>query len=157
MEPLESKLARLPPALRKEAEDFVDFLLSRYVGEPVLREAPAPVPPVMNTVPPPLRAADPPVPATPRIMPAAAETPAARPEPETAPGSPPSSGTEEAVHEIGAAGSDLVTRDYLDYGQFEARPAPPPSPATEAVKRVKQKLAGKRSEEPGKHVLDWID
>ncbi len=46
------------------------------------------------------------------------------------------SGPESPVSEITSGGDDRITRDYMDYGQFERGP----SPADEAVKKVKQKL-----------------
>ena len=49
---------------------------------------------------------------------------------------------------------------YLDYGRFEktAPPAPlPPSPADEAVKKVKRKLIQKSEQASKTQLLDWID
>jgi hypothetical protein len=42
----------------------------------------------------------------------------------------------------------------MDYGKYEP---PPPSPATGAVQRVKEKLDRKKENDPAKKVLDWID
>ncbi len=49
---------------------------------------------------------------------------------------------------------------YFDYGRFEktAPPAPlPPSPADEAVKKVKRKLIQKSEQASKTQLLDWID
>ena len=49
---------------------------------------------------------------------------------------------------------DPRTNDYLDYGKYEQ---PPPSLATEAVKRVKEKISRKKAHDTGNPILDWID
>jgi hypothetical protein len=49
---------------------------------------------------------------------------------------------------------DSLTGDYIDYGKYEP---PPPSPATEAVQRVKDKLSRKKENDPAKKMLEWID
>jgi hypothetical protein len=54
--------------------------------------------------------------------------------------------------EIGG-GSDLITHDYMDYGQFEHQL----SPATEAVKKVKRKIIAREGQERPRHLLDWVD
>jgi hypothetical protein len=148
MESLESKLDRLPPDLRKEVEGFVDFLLYRSEnshGSPV---APAP-PDIRNVAPPPLV-----------FMEQAHET-------ENTPGkvygishgensSPTVKNEEQAtpVPEIMMVGSDEQgTREYMDYGQFEQKP----SPATSAVKNVKEKLQKREEREKPRVSLDWID
>jgi hypothetical protein len=41
----------------------------------------------------------------------------------------------------------------MDYGQFEQSP----SPATEAVKKVKQKIGRREEHEKSHQLLDWID
>lgn len=52
MEGITEKLSRLPPELRKEVEDFVDFLLERHVPQqdlfPVPKGAPADEPPLVS-------------------------------------------------------------------------------------------------------------
>lgn len=47
---------------------------------------------------------------------------------------------------------DRISRDYMDYGQFEQQ-----SPATEAVRKVKAKLIQKSEQDTSRHLLDWID
>ena len=49
---------------------------------------------------------------------------------------------------------DPRTNDYMDYGKYEQ---PPPSLATEAVKRVKEKIGRKKVHITGNQILDWID
>ncbi|HQI14412.1 MAG TPA: DUF2281 domain-containing protein [Methanolinea sp.] len=52
MEGITEKLSRLPPELRKEVEDFVDFLLERHVPQrdpfPVPKGDPADEPPLVS-------------------------------------------------------------------------------------------------------------
>ncbi|MFA4861509.1 hypothetical protein [Methanoregula sp.] len=57
------------------------------------------------------------------------------------------------IQEITVGGDDWVTRDYMDYGKFEEQP----SPATEAVKKVKQIIIKKEEQEKPRHILEWID
>lgn len=49
---------------------------------------------------------------------------------------------------------DSLTEDYIDYGKYEP---PPPSPATEAVQRVKDKLSRKEENDLSKKMLEWIN
>lgn len=140
MESLESKLERLAPELRKEVEDFVDFLIFRSGEAPAAPRMITQTPPVLSRVPPPLETV--PLPPTP--------TPVS----DTEPVSPPSSGQVPApVQESALTGDDWITRDYMDYGQFEQAP----SPATEAVKKVKQKISQREDQEKSHQLLDWID
>ena len=55
--------------------------------------------------------------------------------------------------EIGGGVQDRITHDYMDYGQFEQHP----SPATEAVKKVKRKIIAREEQEKPRHLLDWVD
>ena len=155
MDSLESRLERMSPEQRREVEDFVDFLLSRSGTPPGNREASNVIPPALNVVPPALRIEEIPV----SSPPAAGDAAQCGHGTETAPVLQPDAGRQEGdtIHEIEAGGSDWVTRDYLDYGQFEEKNRSQPSPATEAVQRVKVKLGGKKEPEPGKHILEWID
>lgn len=159
MDSLESKLDRLSSQDRKEVEDFVDFLLLRSGGAatPPVMAIPQPAyqaPPVMKATPPPLIVPETlpadtldetriPAPATRTIV-------QARPIPrieETAP----------AIQEIAA--DDDGSDGYFDYGKFE-RPAQverPPSPADEAIKKVKIKLIKKGETDSKTRLLDWID
>jgi len=152
---LENKLDHLTPEQRREVEDFVDFLIQRAGGISVtIQTNPPPSPADPKPAPPPFIASEP---AHPEEVPAAAGSPATVLPAE--PASPPSSTEYEVspVHEISGGDSDNLTRDYMDYGQFE-QPAPAPSPADAAVKRVKAKISKRAEEEkPGNNLLDWID
>jgi len=151
MESLESKIDRLSPEQRKEIEDFVDFLLSR--SEPVSGPQVVihPQAPARNVAPPPLTMIEPvhimesqqfrsqnPVHQT--DLDQIAEEPAPLP----------------TVQEINGGPGDILSHDYMDYGQFE-RPQPQPSPATKAVRNVKTRLAKSDDLDRSKHLLDWID
>jgi hypothetical protein len=149
MESLESKLDRVSPEQRKEIEDFVDFLLSRAVYVCAPPNASRDILPVPSlTAPPPLTLIEPV-----HVM----ETPsvrlqdlvrtddlgasAARDEPVPVP-----------FQEIGG-GSDRITHDYMDYGQFDHQP----SPATVAVKKIKRTIVAREGQEKPRHLLDWVD
>jgi|SRR5208337_1208710 len=154
MESLENKLDRLPAEQRREVEDFVDFLIQRAEGIRVtVQLAPHDAPPAAKSVVPPLIAPDsvmvedpaPPVsreyesPAT--VLPVhEAEPPA-------------------VIREISVNDTKDTPDGFLDYGMFEkAAPAPlPPSPADEAVKKVKMKLIKKSEQAQTNQLLDWID
>jgi hypothetical protein len=144
MESLESRLERLTPEQRREIEDFVDFLLLKNT----LRQSPATVPsPSVMLNAPPVFTAEPPPPL--QVPPARMPDLINREEP-----SSPVTGahTDSAIHEI-TAGDDRITCDYMDYGRFEQ----PSSPATEAVKKVKQKIIAREAEDKSRHILDWVD
>ncbi len=65
-----------------------------------------------------------------------------------------SSGTVPSpAREIPAGGDDGITRDYMDYGKFEQ----PPSPATEAVKKVKQRIIARDAGDKSRHLLEWVE
>ena len=57
------------------------------------------------------------------------------------------------IHEVSSGEDDWITRDYVDYGKFEETP----SPATEAVKKVKKKIIAREAEDKSRHLLDWVD
>jgi hypothetical protein len=148
MESLESKLDRMSPEQRKEIEDFVEFLLSR--SGPVCNppNASCNPPPVLSVAPPPL---------SPIETVHGAETRPVRlqdlalSDERTAP----AAGDESVpapFQEIGG-GSDRITHNYMDYGQFEHQP----SPATEAVKKVKRKIIAREGQDKPRHLLDWVD
>lgn len=148
MNSLESKLGQLSPNERKEVEDFVDFLLSRSGPLPVRNVSPA-APPVL-TPPPPVMTAlethqDQGIPAV--MVHDVLRTGDQQANPD------PVSGPESTAHEITVGCDDGITRDYMDYGQFERGP----SPADEAVKKVKQKMIRKSAEEKSHQLLEWID
>jgi hypothetical protein len=146
MESLESKLDRLSPEQRKEAEDFVDFLLFRSENvPPAAGQTPVSF---QNVAPPPLFV----------------QEPARLPEPAPIQGndlylvknSPKPLHDEEQVQpiqEIIVGGEDRITHDYMDYSQFEQKS----SPATIAVKNVKEKLQKQKEQEKPRVMLDWID
>jgi hypothetical protein len=147
MESLESKLERLNPVQRQEVEDFVDFLLSRGMIRDFPNVHPAP-PPLMNGAPPQLTMIEPvhiavtgqfretsQSPAGPVPVPSESEDPAA------------------GIQEINVGGDD---GNYLDYGKFE-QPALSPSPAIEAVRKVKEKLNRREEHDKTGHILEWID
>jgi hypothetical protein len=149
MESLESKLDRLSPTQRTEVEDYVDFLLSRAGQVFTPSDAARDSPPVMNQAPPPLTPLEPvhgadtqPV----RLQDLACTddraTLVVREESVPAP-----------FQEIGGNIPDRVSRDFLDYGQFEH----PPSPATIAVTNVKRKIIARKEQEKPHHLLDWVD
>jgi hypothetical protein len=148
MESLESKLDRLSSEQRKETEDFVDFLLSRSGQRDTVSNTPHNSPPVLNVAPPPLTLIEPvpvddsrPVRLQDLVRTAEQAAPLAEDESALAP-----------FLEING-GSDGITHDYMDYGQFEQHP----SPATEAVKKVKRKIIAREGKEKPRHILDWVD
>ena len=148
MESLESKLDRMSPEQRKEVEEFVDFLLYRSGS---VHESPgtAPVTPEFKQVaPPPLTLSEPghvtensppKIYDLPRVENSAIPV---RNEEQISP-----------LQEITLGGDDRITRDYMDYGQYESQS----SPATIAVKNVKEKLKKQEEGEKPRVSLDWID
>jgi hypothetical protein len=147
MESLESKLERLTPVQRQEVEDFVDFLLSRsgrVRDFPVVLQAP---PPLMNGAPPPLTLIEP--------VHIATDVPFREPEHVLKDSEISSSVREEppgGIQEIAVGNDDTFDHDYIDYGRFEK-----PSPATEAVMKVKEKIVKRHEQEKSGHILEWID
>lgn len=141
MDLLLNKLERLTPEQRREVEDYVDFLLFRSDNRPDPDRPVAPVPPVLMATPPVMD----PVPVVP-LQPAPTV-------PYHDDVSVPTTPAQNEVYEI-RGGEDWITRDYMDLGRFE----PAPSPATEAVKKVKRKLVrrGEQEKKEG-HLLDWVD
>ena len=147
MEPLENRIARLLPEQRKEVEDFVDFLLLNNTMQQAPGTSAQPSPALMNAPPvlspepapaaqaPPLRMQD-------LVVREDSRPPALVPEPAPA-----------SIHEIGTGHDDGITRDYMDYGKFEQ----PPSPATEAVAKVKKKIIARQADEKASQLLDWVD
>jgi hypothetical protein len=146
MESLESKLDRLSPEQRREVEDFLDFLLQRVKTPAALPLNHASAPPALAVAPPPLTVQEP----APAPEPGKVYDLIRRQEP--APALPQEDPVTLLMQEI--AVDDSLTDDYMDYGKYEQ---PPPSPATEAVQRVKEKLQQKKEAEPSKQLLDWID
>ena len=144
MEPLDTRIARLTPEQQQEVGDFVDFLLLKNN----LRQPPA-QPSIIMVNTPPLMVPDPnPVP--PRQA-------APVPDPGARPPSPASIILAEestpVIHEITAGGDDWMTRDYMDYGQFDDTP----SPATEAVAKVRKKIITREEKEKPHNLLEWVD
>ena len=148
MESFESKLDRLSPEQRKEVEDFVDFLLIRSGNISALPAAtPTPVS-FQNVAPPPLLVQEPAHLAEP--------VPIEGNDSHLVKNSPEPFHDEEQVQpiqEIIIGGEDRITHDYMDYGQFEQKS----SPATIAVKNVKEKLQKQKEQEKPRVMLDWID
>jgi hypothetical protein len=144
MESLESKLDRLSPEQRKEVEEFVDFLLYRS-GNTHEFPGTTQVPMVFKKAAPPPFIVQEPV-HTPNNIPIKGD--------DTIPAeivSDPVQGT--PFNEISSASDDRITRDYMDYEQFDQNP----SPATAAVKKVKEKLLKRAENEKSRVSLDWID
>jgi hypothetical protein len=149
MESLESKLDRLSPEQRKETEDFVEFLLSRSGRACALSNASCAPSLVLNAAPPPLTLIEPVhgVETRPVGLQDHARTDDRA--------GPPASDEEVCApfQEIGGGRPDLISHDYMDYGQFEKQS----SPATEAVRKVKAKLGKSEEREKPRHLLDWVD
>jgi hypothetical protein len=148
MESLESKLDRLSPEQRKDVEDFVDFLIFRSgnsQGIPGSAETPQPLP---NVAPPPLTLSE--------QVPFAENIPIKLYDSHQNENFTSAEKNEDQVkpfQEIIVVNDDRITRDYMDYGQFEKAP----SPATIAVKNVKEKLQKREGQEKPRVPLDWID
>jgi len=148
MESLESKLDRLSPEQRKEVEDFVDFLIFRSGNFSESPAATALLPRVQNAAPPPQILQEPvhvlethPLTESDGTRASNSSVPAIQEE-KAAP-----------FEEIRPANDDRITRDYMDYGQYDRSP----SPATAAVKKVKEKLQKREENEKPRVSLDWID
>ena len=148
MESLESKLDRLSPEQRKEVEDFVDFLVFRSGNFSVSPPGAADPVRLQNAAPPPLILQEPV-----HVLDNSPlkENDVTRSAPSPGPAIP----EEKAVplQEIGPVNDDRITRDYMDYGQYDRSP----SPATAAVKKVKEKLQKRAENEKPRVSLDWID
>jgi hypothetical protein len=149
MESLESKLDRLSPEQRKETEDFVDFLLSREDHPYSPPETPCDHSTVQNVTPPLLSLINP---ATLEETRSVRIQDLARTE-DNADMTTRDMAAPVPFHEVGVAIQDRISRDYMDYGQFEQ----PSSPAAEAVKKVKRKIIAREQEEKPRHLLDWVD
>ena len=148
MESFESKLERLNPVQRQEVEDFVDFLLSRGIVREVPASHTAP-PPLMNGAPPPLTMVEPVHIAMTSQFRETSQSSGASPAPALFEPEYQATG----IQEIDVGGED---GSYLDYGKFE-KPSLPPSPATEAVRNVKEKLSRREEHDKTGHILEWID
>lgn len=149
MESLESKLERLNPVQRQEVEDFVDFLLFRsgtVRDFPAVHPAP---PPLMNGAPPPLTMIEPGHIAMTGQFHETDKSPVSGPAP--VPFEP--EDTARGIQEINVGGDD---GNYLDYGKFEQQ-SQSPSPAVEAVRKVKEKLSRREEHDKTGHILEWID
>ncbi len=149
MESLESKLDRLSPDQRREVEDFVEFLFYRSGSPQGIYGTPTAIPQDAKPAP--------------SVIPVMApmiiqETPLIVVHEQNIRQEDPSSfgGSEEhssPIREITVEVEDRISRDYMDYGQFEQQS----SPATESVKKVKAKLIQKSEQDKTRHLLDWID
>lgn len=147
MESFESRFARLTPEQQKEVEDFADFLLLKNT----LRQTPvvAQPPPVMHN-PPPVMVPDSCM--APQRVSGTTPAPIISPEP-SAPAALSPEPDPTPIHEITVGDEDWISRDYMDYGRFEQQS----SPATEAVRKVKQKIIAREEQDRSKHLLDWVD
>jgi hypothetical protein len=147
MESLESKLDRLTTEQRKEVEDFVDFLVFRsgnFQGSPA---TPQVSPQIQNVAPPPLSLAEP-LHVPENSPPGVYDAPPSGNQSSVGNGEVPN-----PVLEIVVDSDDRITREYMDYGQFEQQK----SPAIAAVKKVKEKLQKREENEKPRVSLDWID
>lgn len=150
MDPLGSRLERLSPEQRRSVEDYIDFLLSR--SEPQAERNP-PAPPLPVAAPPPLlvitETEQPQLP-----LPANSQEPG-----KTGSGDPPHRTATEppGLREIMTGGEDPLASGYMDYGKFEPPEKVPPSPADEAVRRVKAKLDRKKGEKQADALLEWVE
>jgi hypothetical protein len=148
MESLESKLDRLSPDQRREVEDFVDFLLYRSGSPQALSRQTLVNPRVLTPAPPVIPVM------TPLVI--QENLPVIMHEQKIRTVEPSFGDTSEEqyspIQEITVEVDDRVSRDYMDYGQFEQQ-----SPASEAVKKVKAKLIQKSEQDKSHHLLDWID
>jgi hypothetical protein len=148
MESLESKLDRLSPEQRSEVEEFVDFLLYRLgLSHDESSQT------VLNLLA--SKSAQSLIPVMAPIM--IQETPPfVMSEQNIRQEEPSSIGMSDEhsipMQEIAVEVEDLISRDYMDYGQFEQQ-----SPATEAVREVKTKLILKSDQDTSRNLLDWID
>jgi len=148
MESLESKLDRMSPDQRREIEDFVDFLLYRSVSPQGVSSQTTALPPVAKPAPPVIPVMAPMIlQETPQVL---VHEQNIRHEESSTLGM--SEEHYSPIQEITVEVEDRISRDYMDYGQFEQS-----SPATEAVKKVKAKLIQKSEQDKSRHLLDWID
>ena len=142
MDSFEGKLGRLSPEQRREVEDFVDFLLLKNNFSQT-HETADPLPQVMMNAPPVLTADLPPAQFPVRVQDLVIQDESRSPVVHAPP----------HVRGIISDSDEGITRDYMDYTRFEQTP----SPATEAVKKVKQKIIAREAEDTSRHMLDWVD
>ena len=144
MESLEDKLERLSPEQRKEVEDFVDFLLFRHIPfRPPDSGSPGPMQ-FRNVAPLPLSLNEP---VQPMEIPSSLQEDRNLSEETTS-----SAGKSPQSPPANESLNDHVSHDYMDYGQFEKS-----SPASDAVKRIRQKKIRPDDNDKTQHLLDWID
>jgi len=136
MDSLASRLERLTAEQRKSVEDYIDFLLSRTGLQNGEIAGSAPHQNLPDAPPP--------------LLPVAEATAASQKAPEAPQES-------SRVREIAPAGDDSKGSSYLDYGLFEGAQKSPPSPADEAVERVKKRLSEKKEEAPADNLLEWVE
>ena len=153
MDSLEGRLERLAPEQRRSVEDYIDFLLSRPAGQAGASGSPPSTPQPISAPPPILTLQD-----TPQSGTTASSDPRQEPSSGEPDRSPERKEVEETgIREIISVEEDTPARGYLDYGKFEAPEKSSPSPADEAVQRVKKKLDGKRSRSPADTLLEWVE
>lgn len=146
MEPWENRIARLTPEQQQEVMDFVDFLLLK---NNIRQGAGSAQPSLIMVNTPPVM-----VPDHSFIQPG-----------DSVPESDHSAANEcfisqtleeyspVSIHEIAAGGNDAITRDYMDYGKFDAQS----SPATDSVKKSRRTIIGRDEKEKTRHILEWVD
>lgn len=144
MESLESKLDRLSPEQRREIEDFVDFLLQRSGTSNAVPSTPAAAPLPLAVVPPPPLPVQEPV-----LEPASLKLYDLIRRQEPAQGSPQEDPATLLMQEIAAEGDDAMTRDYMDYGQFEQ--------GEKTAAQKKQPRRRNREFDRVADLLEWID
>ncbi len=146
MESLESKLDRLSQEQRKEVEVFVDFLLYRSGNS---HESPGSV-----TVPADFKKIAPPL-----IVQEPVQTPNTfqiKGDEKTSAENVSGPVLKELAipyHKISSTSDNRITRDYIEYGQFEKNT----DSAVIAVKNVKEKLKKQEKNEKSRELLDWIE
>jgi len=142
---LENRLERLSPEQRRSVEDYIDFLLSRPSAQIMNQGTPAAAPPPLLT----LHEMEQPG----TSLPACPQEPVLIPLDDSA-------RTKETepfgIQEITTEREDTSSGGYMDYGKFELPQKSPPSPADEAVRRVKGKLDRKKGDKPADSLLEWV-
>lgn len=146
-ESLENKLYRLSPDQRNEVEDFVDFLLSRSgpFRPPIFSSCDPPPLPLKNA-PPPLTMVEPV-----HVV----EIPSSLPQVINGSNGPVSAlerDIQTPATAVSSNANDMVSRDYMDYGQFEQF-----SPGTDTVKKIRQKMTRPDDNDKTRQILDWIE
>jgi hypothetical protein len=142
MDSLKNRIERLTVEQQREVEDFIDFLLLKNNA----RQGPSTaLPPAWMNAPPVMDAE--PGPAIPGIYlsPQGNES--------RKPGIPQELLPDPPIHETPSASDNGITRDYLDYGEYDADW--PVSAGSE--KKVRPRISRQRTGDESSHQLDWVD